>query len=82
MMDHQVLPVPHHPLDIKPSGNAFTAVKNIKADAGSFSCMPDELIVQVLEHLNRKSLVELGRTCKALYAFSRVEDLWKALFLS
>lgn len=81
-MDHRLLPVPHHPLDIRPSGNAYTADKNIKADAGSFSCIPDELIVQLLEHLNGTSLMELGRTCKALYAFSRLEDLWKGLFLS
>lgn len=81
-MDQQALPVPHHPLDIRPSGNAYTADTNIKANAGSFSCMPDELIVRILEHLNRTSLMELGRTCKALYAFSRLEDLWKVLFLS
>ena len=80
-MDHDVLPVPHHPLDIRPSGNAYTADENIKANAGLFSCMPDELIVQVLEYLDGTSLVELGRTCKAIYAFSRLEDLWKALFI-
>ena len=41
--------------------------------------LPDELIIQVLESLDATSLQCLGSTCKALYAFSRFEDLWKTL---
>ena len=41
--------------------------------------LPDEVIIQVLESLDATSLQCLGCTCKALYAFSRFEDLWKTL---
>lgn len=73
--------VPPHPLDIKPSGNAYTATKNIKDHAGLFRRLPDELLMQLLEVLNAADLVRLGSTCKALYAFCRSDDLWKTLFI-
>lgn len=76
---HDSLAVPSHPLSIKPAGNAYTATKNIKFAAGLFVSLPDELIIQVLESLDAASLTRLGCTCKALYAFSRFEDLWKTL---
>lgn len=41
--------------------------------------LPDELIIQVLDFLDAASLKRLACTCKALYAFSRFEDLWKTL---
>lgn len=75
------LTVPYHPLGIKPLGNAFTASKNIKSAAGLFSSIPDEIIIQVLEFLNAKSLLQLGATCKALYAFCHFDEHWKALFI-
>ena len=73
------LTVPLHPLEIKPAGNAYTATENIKLAAGSFALLPDELLIQVLEYLEAASLRRLGSACKALYAFSRLEDLWKTL---
>ncbi|KAI4225657.1 MAG: hypothetical protein LQ349_007024 [Xanthoria aureola] len=73
--------VPAHPLDVKPLGNAFTADENIKTAAGSFALLPDELITRVMEWLKPSGLLQLGCTCKALYAFSRQEDLWKMLYL-
>lgn len=73
--------VPLHPLGVKPSGNAFTADSNIRTAIGSFSQIPDELIVLILETLDQETLVNLGTTCKTFYAFSRTEDLWKALFI-
>lgn len=69
--------VPSHPLRIKPAGNAYTATENIKLAAGSFTALPDELLIQVLESLDADSLNRLGCACKSLYAFSRLEDLWK-----
>ena len=71
--------VPAHPVGIKPSGNAYNATKNLKSAAGVFVTLPDELLVQVLEYLDARSLQKIGRTCKAMYAFSRLEDLWKTL---
>lgn len=73
--------VPSHPLGIKPAGNAYTSSTNIRSTIGIFASLPDELIIQVLEYLDSTSLLQLGATCKAFYAFSRLEDLWKALFI-
>lgn len=77
--EYDSLTVPPHPLGIKPTGNAYIATGNIKPAAGFFMRLPDELIIQVLEFLDATALQRLGSTCKALYAFSRFEDLWKTL---
>ncbi|KAL8695987.1 MAG: hypothetical protein Q9224_003031 [Gallowayella concinna] len=79
--DNNYTMIPVHPLDIKPLGNAFTEDENIKTKAGVFALLPDELITQIMESLDLIILLRLGCTCKALYAFSRQEDLWKILFL-
>ena len=73
--------VPHHPLHVKPSGNLYTACFNIKDQAGRLSLLPDELLVQILEALDSLSLRNVGQTCKALYAFARLDDIWKNLFI-
>ncbi|KAK5160268.1 hypothetical protein LTR04_004649 [Oleoguttula sp. CCFEE 6159] len=73
--------IPSHPLGIKPAGNAFVATKNLKHAAGFLSKLPDELIIQLLEYLDASELLTLSGTCKALYAFTRAEELWKALFI-
>ena len=73
--------IPRHPLGIKPAGNMYTATYNLKSAAGSFVCLPDEVIVAILEYLDAQSLLRLDATCKALYAFARFEDLWKTLFI-
>ncbi|KAG9534141.1 putative F-box and JmjC domain protein, partial [Aureobasidium melanogenum] len=70
-----------HPLGIRPSGNAFTATTNLKAAIGSFALLPDELLTQFLECLDAQDLLRLGATCRALHAFTRSEELWKALFI-
>ncbi|CAK4031376.1 F-box domain-containing [Lecanosticta acicola] len=73
--------VRRHPLGIRPSGNALTSSENLKAASGTFATLPDELIVQVLEILDAKDLLRLGGTCRALHAFTRNEELWRALFV-
>lgn len=73
--------IPVHPLEIKPLGNAYTANGNIRARAGLFAIFPDEMITQVLEYLDSVGLLRLSYTCKALYAFSRQEELWKTICL-
>ncbi|MCJ1299141.1 hypothetical protein MMC08_001932 [Hypocenomyce scalaris] len=73
--------IPIHPLGIKPAGNAYTSSTNIRSTIGAFITLPDELIIRVLDYLDAPSLLQLGTTCKALYAFCRLEDLWKALFI-
>lgn len=73
--------VPTHPLDIKPAGNAFSSSENLKAACGSFARLPDELISHMLEDFDADVLIRLGSTCKALYAFTRLDELWRALFI-
>ncbi|CAI6284103.1 unnamed protein product [Periconia digitata] len=74
--------VPTHPLHIKPAGNAYTASENLKTYCGSFCQLPDEVLSVVLESFDADTLVRLGSTCRALYAFTRLEELWRALFVS
>lgn len=73
--------VPTHPLQIKPSGNAAFAVSNLRFAVGLFQVLPDELIHLILEYLDQQSLLQFGQTCKAFYAFSRSEELWKQIFI-
>ncbi|XHG09515.1 hypothetical protein AWENTII_012571 [Aspergillus wentii] len=72
--------IPGHPLGVKPSGNALLASENLRNSIGTFNLLPDELILLLLEFLDSPALLRIGRTCKAFYAFTRAEDLWKALF--
>ncbi|KAL4953010.1 hypothetical protein BDW69DRAFT_12551 [Aspergillus filifer] len=74
--------IPGHPLGVKPSGNALLASENLRNAIGTFNLVPDELILILLEFLDSRSLLQLGQTCKAFYAFTRAEDLWKTLFIS
>jgi hypothetical protein len=73
--------IPSHPLDIKPAGNAYAASENIKERCGSFARLPDELLSHILESFTPDALVRLGSTCRALYAFTRLDELWRALFV-
>lgn len=70
-----------HPLGVRPSGNAYTALYNAKEKAGFFVALPDELLAQLLEYLSASDLLKLGGTCRALHAFTRNEELWRALFV-
>lgn len=80
-LDHSRDAIPCHPLGVKPSGNALTAAWDLRAAIGTFSILPDEVILTLLEYLDSESLLNVGCTCKALYAFTRSEELWKALFI-
>lgn len=73
--------VRRHPLGVRPSGNALTASKNLKTACGHFAVLPDELLAQSLEYLEASDVLRLGGTCKALYAFSRNEELWRTIFV-
>ncbi|KAL7274010.1 hypothetical protein RUND412_003112 [Rhizina undulata] len=71
-----------HPLQLKPSGNAYTAPSNLRdSSTGIFAIFPDELIMQLLGYLNAASLNSIGATSKGMFAFSRAEELWKSLFI-
>ena len=75
------LTLSRHPLDVKPAGNAFEAHVNLRAALGSLDHLPDELLDRVLSYLDAPSLVHVGATCKALYAYARAEELWKTLLI-
>lgn len=79
--DNGIEAIPSHPLGVKPSGNALLAAWSLRDALGSFQLLPDELILWLLEYLDGAGLLRIGRTCKALYAFARAEDLWKTLFV-
>ncbi|KAK4565539.1 hypothetical protein LTR86_004156 [Recurvomyces mirabilis] len=70
-----------HPLRVRPSGNALTSSENQKRACGYFSSLPDELLMQLLESLFAVDLLRVGSTCRALHAFTRNEELWRALFV-
>jgi hypothetical protein len=64
--------LPSHPLGIRPEGNAYTDLsQSIRQKSGSFSLLPDELLMHFLEYLD----------AQALYAFSHSDDLWRSLFV-
>jgi hypothetical protein len=75
--------IPPHPLGVKPQGNAYTSTtkSNLRHNVGYFASLPDELIAHFLEYLDSDQLLRLGSTCKALHAFTRADDLWRALFV-
>ncbi|KAL5339222.1 hypothetical protein BJX70DRAFT_388110 [Aspergillus crustosus] len=73
--------IPGHPLGVKPSGNALLASENLRPAIGTFNLLPDELILLLLEFLDSRDLLQLSQTCKAFYAFTQAEDLWKAFFI-
>jgi Cupin-like domain/F-box domain len=71
-----------HPLGIRPSGNALTASSGHARDnIGTFDSLTDEVIMIVLEWLQDIDLLRLGSTCRAFFAFTSTDDLWKTLFL-
>lgn len=79
--DHADEAIPSHPLGVKPSGNGLLATWSLRDAIGAFQLLPDELILILLEGLDGPSLLRLGRTCKAFYAFTRAEEIWKTLFV-
>lgn len=80
--DWEEAALPTHPQSIRPLGNLYAAsTPNLKIHAGRLSCLPDELLVHILEYLGSRHLLNLGATCKALHAFARYDELWKTLLV-
>ena len=72
--------LPSHPRGVKPLGNLYSSSdRNIKTRSGSFASLPDEVLLYVLEYLEARHLLHLAATCKALYAFTCHDELWKTL---
>ena len=66
--------LPRHPLGVKPAGNVYTSAQTSRVPLLQ---LPDELLVHILEYLDTVTLTKLGLTCKAFFAYSRLDDLWK-----
>jgi hypothetical protein len=86
MSDHDGLGVidsiPIHPMGIKPLGNQYFADgPNARQYTGAIGQLPDEMILHLLEYFDATSLRKLASTCRFLYAFGQLDDLWKALFI-
>lgn len=73
--------VRRHPLGLRPSGNALTSTVNLKSSFGLFAYLPDEILSHFLEYLDPSTLLRFGGTCRGIYAFTRNEELWRALFV-
>ena len=80
-IEESPLSVPLHSLGVRPSGNQYTAERIARDRAGHFQILPDEILAIFLECLDSQQLRVLESTCKFLYAFCRVDDFWKALFI-
>ncbi|KAI1501786.1 F-box domain-containing protein [Biscogniauxia marginata] len=74
--------IPIHPNGVKPLGNQyFSSGSTARQFLGPMGRLPDEMILHMLEYLDTDSLRHIGFTCRFLYAFSQLDDLWKTLFL-
>ncbi|KAL2136030.1 hypothetical protein VTI74DRAFT_5766 [Chaetomium olivicolor] len=74
--------IPPHPLGIKPLGNKyFSSVGDARKCMGALQGLPDEMLIQLLEYLDPRSLRLLGYTCKFLFACCMSDDVWKTIFL-
>ncbi|KXX73972.1 Bifunctional arginine demethylase and lysyl-hydroxylase PSR [Madurella mycetomatis] len=74
--------IPPHPLGIRPLGNKyFSNGDDARTSLGILQVMPDEMLIQLLEFLDRQALRLLGYTCRFLFACSMSDDIWKTIFL-
>lgn len=74
--------VSRHPLGVRPEGNALGLANagklRVQALGPLFGRLTDELLVAILQELeNPRDLLRVGHTCKAMYAFSWFDELWK-----
>lgn len=74
--------IPPHPLGIKPLGNKFFFDGDDARDCiGTLQALPDEMLMQLLEFLDPRTLRLLGYTCRFLFACCMSDDIWRTIFL-
>lgn len=66
-----------HPLGVRPAGNALTSRANAEDSMGLFAHLPDALLLTLLEFLDASSLINVGSTCRGLYAYCSFDQLWR-----
>ncbi|KXJ95583.1 hypothetical protein Micbo1qcDRAFT_27425 [Microdochium bolleyi] len=74
--------IPTHPLGIKPLGNQYLATgPSARQSLGAFGILPDELILHLVDYFDADSLRSVASTCRFLFGFGQLDDLWKTLYL-
>lgn len=74
--------IPSHPLGIKPLGNKyFSGGGDARRSMGVLQILPDEMLMQLLEYLDQRTLRLFGYTCKFLFACCVSDDIWKTIYL-
>lgn len=71
-----------HPLGVRPGGNALTSKQDLSVSMGIFGRIPDTLVLLLLEYLDQNALLQLGHTCRGLFAFTAYDQIWRELALS
>ncbi|KAJ9656554.1 hypothetical protein H2198_004903 [Neophaeococcomyces mojaviensis] len=74
--------VRHHPLGVRPGGNALTSDEDLSLSMGILGRIPDSLLLLLLEWLDQDALVQLACTCRGLFAYATHDQLWRELALS
>ncbi|KAK4057778.1 hypothetical protein OIO90_000997 [Microbotryomycetes sp. JL221] len=75
-----------NPLQLKPLGHLFlhpeaglTKVRGL----GRLAALPDDLLLsQIFSNLDAETLIRCSRVSKAFFAWSRIEGVWKNLYIS
>jgi hypothetical protein len=84
-MSHTLRSTGGHPLGLKPWGNLIiadgqgSAVCRRDTGLGSMRCLPDEIMLHIMECLNAAALERLGSCSKQLFVMTRHQPLWKQL---
>ncbi|KAK4145490.1 uncharacterized protein C8A04DRAFT_35759 [Dichotomopilus funicola] len=74
--------IPSHPLGIRPLGNKyFSGGGDARRSMGVLQILPDEMLMQMLEYLDERTLRLFGYTCKFLFACCVSDDIWKTILL-
>ena len=74
--------IPSHPLGVKPLGNRFfSSGRNAREHTGTLGQLPDEMLLHFLDYVDASSMKALGYSCRFLFAFCYLDDLWKSHFL-
>lgn len=72
-----------HPLGVRPSGNALLCADRAKADPLNtlgplFGKLSEPLLMTILQEIESPDdLLHLGHTCKAMFAYTWSDELWK-----
>ena len=74
-----------HPYGVKPPGNAYFASVEHKQvrrrGLGRIGVFSDEMLLDMLAHLDHQSVCQLAQTSRAMYVYCHASDIWRDLTL-